>query len=517
MQFRKIFILLPFTFLMIFANHIFGQEIKNNYKGERIIVYKDGSWRYFNENDPKDQALWEAQMKVKNQASTKKRKKSKLSKQSSFSKKKTNKNDTNEDFNFSTSSMSRKDAIRFAEKIAREEDEAIKKQEDASLDLFFLEEDLDALLHQKHYSKTKEQELRKKIKEAQRIEKNAKNARKKIAKKAIIAGKMIDMDPQERAKTYAKLQKEKTGTKIKAPKKTRIAKAKKSKNNSAKNSKKIKSNKKNTRIAKADKPKNKKNKSGKKLKKAKNKDTIASAKNTKRKNKKAKKEKSSKMDKRLAKAIKKKNKRAKRKNHNKKNSRLAKAAKKKKKKARKNKDLAVNVKKSKRRKKNKSAKKTLPYSKAISYSPPRDVMRNPPPSKCNIAFEGVDEFTGKNRRDIAPEVLFTYTSDRLKSFLKDKDFITCYAGLSQIYGKHRFINFEFIIASLNAQREFGMLEKSARIIIYLIDGTSIESKNLRTDTGTINNVNKTVTYKAQCLLSSEQAKAMRKIEVDKIR
>ena len=462
MQIKQILALFIFVLGIGTIQSSLAQTIKNNDRGERIIVFKDGSWRYFNENDPKDQALWESQMNrqaKEKENETKKDKPTRSSKKpktrsnkkqkSSFKKSNENKSSrsdkANNNDNYSGQVLSRMETIRYAEKLSAEEARAIKEEEEIALNLFFLQEDLDELRNGgRLYDKQKEKELITKIKETKKQAKVARSKTRVLTKRANLAAKMIEMDPEAKMKTYAKLEGQTIPKSSSRSSNNSIASSKRTNNTSNRNKKSKKE--KPSRVAD--------NSSNKKSKKSKSKDSrIADNKNTD----------------------------------------------------------------SRRNRRNNNSVTKLTASTKVDYVPAVNALYNPPAPKCNIEFDGIDEFTGKKRRDVAAKQLFAYTSDRLKPYLKEKDFITCNANVTRMEGGLRFLFLEFIINSENAQREFGMLERSSQVIITMIDGSSITTKNTKTDAGKLDSFNKTVTYNGQYLISGEQAKWLTKEEVDKIR
>ena len=58
-----------------------------------------------------------------------------------------------------------------------------------------------------------------------------------------------------------------------------------------------------------------------------------------------------------------------------------------------------------------------------TYAAKDDVYLNPPEKPCNVLFEGVDEFSGNYRKDLAPELFFYYTPEPLKMLYKDDSFM----------------------------------------------------------------------------------------------
>lgn len=486
MQFRKIFPLLSFALFLLFSQASNAQVIRDNDQGERIVVYSDGSWRYFNENDPRDQALWEKQMKPKKEQprlsstaadrSSKNQKKKTAKQEESYidqlaNKKKKQKGNANKVPTKTASGpsqreMNKKEAIRYAEQISAEEARAIKAEEEASLNRFFLEEELDELLNSDgDYSKDKEKQLRSRVKQAKQDEKAAKASSRAATKRADIAAKLIDMDPVDRSSTVAKLEEGRTSGKVRtsSPKDENYAQQEE--------------------VVKAIKPKKKRQN-----------ETVSVSRDQAKKNRK----KNGKKDSRMAEQT-----------NVPKNRRTRKAK------------TEPSVKETKRSENKLPRSRTSPTAtvatsdaKFVSFT---DVLRNPPAPECNLSFDGIDDFTGKRRRDVAAGQLFTYTSDQLKPYLKEKAFITCNAHISILSGGYQILFMEFIIASENAQREFGILEKGGQLILTLIDGSKIQLSNNKNDPGTLDAFNKVVKYKGQYLIGSEQAKALSKKEVDTAR
>lgn len=146
-----------------------------------------------------------------------------------------------------------------------------------------------------------------------------------------------------------------------------------------------------------------------------------------------------------------------------------------------------------------------------------DVMLFPPQPPCNLAYSGIDEFSGKIRKEVAKELFFSFTSDKMKPYFKEKDYLTCKGGLSSISGGVYSLNLEIEVASESAQREFGFLEKGAVLIVKMIDGSSIRLVNRKTDMGSLNPLLKSVVFKPQYLIGANQVKDLSKGEVDKVR
>ncbi|MEO1627375.1 MAG: hypothetical protein AAFV25_19645, partial [Bacteroidota bacterium] len=147
----------------------------------------------------------------------------------------------------------------------------------------------------------------------------------------------------------------------------------------------------------------------------------------------------------------------------------------------------------------------------------QNVMLHPPKPPCALVNEGMDEFTGRRRKELGARKLFAHTRDALRPYLKDRDYITCMGSLTAVSGAGTFLNLEFVIASELAQREFGVLDKGSSVIIKFISGNTVRLTNTKTDIGLQDKVNKQVTYKGQYTISGSQEKLLRKEEVDRVR
>ncbi len=149
----------------------------------------------------------------------------------------------------------------------------------------------------------------------------------------------------------------------------------------------------------------------------------------------------------------------------------------------------------------------------------QDLIMTPPNPPCELAYDGIDEFTGKRRWEMPKQIFFKHTSERLKPFFKEKNHITVEGFLSGASGNGGtyYLNLNIIILSEMAQREFGVLEKASILSLKLINGSNVKLFNTKTSTGTLDKVEKVVEYRAQYMINSDNLKALKKSEVDKAR
>ncbi len=161
-----------------------------------------------------------------------------------------------------------------------------------------------------------------------------------------------------------------------------------------------------------------------------------------------------------------------------------------------------------------SSKTALNYKK---FDPKYDVMSNTPSSlDCNLAFDGMDSFTGKKKQETIPIVLFAHTDDFMRAAMKDKDYVTCTATATRIEGSRIvYLNLTMTIQTKDAQRTFGFLDRGALIIFRLINGKRISLATNKTDIGVVDVERGTTTFRAQLAVS--EAVELTQAELDAIR
>lgn len=151
---------------------------------------------------------------------------------------------------------------------------------------------------------------------------------------------------------------------------------------------------------------------------------------------------------------------------------------------------------------------------AAKYNPQMDVALNPPLGDCVLAFDGVDNFTQRKKRETAPQILFRHTEDFMKATLKDKDYINCEVMASRVQGGFYFLNLSFTILSKEAQRSFGFLDKGTSFVFKLTNGRILTLMSTKTDIGTVDMNKGTTVYKAQLQLTGSDVKQFSEAELD---
>ena len=157
----------------------------------------------------------------------------------------------------------------------------------------------------------------------------------------------------------------------------------------------------------------------------------------------------------------------------------------------------------------------LAYQVAYPSNKP-DVHKAAVPA-CNIVFEGKDSFSGKKRTDLGKSPFFAFTSEKVRTYFEEGDMIECDAYLSAVAGGYKFICIEVTVASETAQRSYGSIEKQGQLSIKLVDGTTVNLYNNKTDYGFLDPLKKEVLYKAQYLIPNEHVKTLSKVDIDMVR
>ncbi len=171
-------------------------------------------------------------------------------------------------------------------------------------------------------------------------------------------------------------------------------------------------------------------------------------------------------------------------------------------------------------KKNKRTKNTtsdVPQVKFVKYDASKDVMIHPPSRQCAVEFDGKDAFTGQFKKVLKSQSLFTHTEDFMRATMGNKDYITCEVQVSQIQGGFTYLNLIFKIASRDAQRTFGLLDKGSPISFKFINGKTSTFSNTKTDIGVLDPSGQFTVYKATCELIGTASKVLKDNELDVIR
>ncbi len=157
-----------------------------------------------------------------------------------------------------------------------------------------------------------------------------------------------------------------------------------------------------------------------------------------------------------------------------------------------------------------------PTRGVATYNSNNDPRINPPQPECEIAEEGVDAFTQKRRRNLAPSQFFAYTTPELKPYLGDNSLITAMGTLSR-NGSALIFEVDYTIRSQYANREFGVLPRGSALTMRMIDGSTVVLENYMLTQGVYDPIDKVYTYNARYPISRSQEKTLSRELLDQVR
>ena len=141
---------------------------------------------------------------------------------------------------------------------------------------------------------------------------------------------------------------------------------------------------------------------------------------------------------------------------------------------------------------------------------------NPPRQRCQFAFEGQDTDIGSYRRDLEPQLLFTYTDERLRPYLQDKEYLSCEAYLSSV-GGYRYLTLDFTFAYPNAQEAYGFIDQNSVLTVKLLNGDVINLRAGQMDRGKYDTVKQELTYSVYYPIDRSYLGLLKVSELDLIR
>jgi hypothetical protein len=147
-----------------------------------------------------------------------------------------------------------------------------------------------------------------------------------------------------------------------------------------------------------------------------------------------------------------------------------------------------------------SSKTAVNYKK---YEVKDDVMQiTPSNTNCNLAFDGMDNFTGKKKQETTPITLFAHTDDFMRATMKNKDYVTCEVAATRVEGSRVvYLNLTITVQTKDAQRTFGFLDRGALVIFRFINGKKMSLATNKTDIGIVDPDKGTTTFRAQLTIS----------------
>ncbi len=143
--------------------------------------------------------------------------------------------------------------------------------------------------------------------------------------------------------------------------------------------------------------------------------------------------------------------------------------------------------------------------------------QNPPESTCEYGFQGLDGTTGELKTELASEFFFAYTDPRLKSYLKDQDYIYATAYLSSLAGGFRYLTLTIVVNAMTAQTSYGRIKKGSLMNILLMNGKIVSLFASNESLGTLDKKEGRVSYEVRYPIDYQKDRLLSKSEVNRVR
>lgn len=146
----------------------------------------------------------------------------------------------------------------------------------------------------------------------------------------------------------------------------------------------------------------------------------------------------------------------------------------------------------------------------------QDLILNPPQAPCQIVHEGVDNKSGNFRKQLKKQFLFSHTDDRLRVYLKDKEYMRC-EGYFSTDGGYSFLTLEFTFAYPNAHEAYGIIEEGSVLTIKMLNDDFVNLYSGEMVQGSYDTKKEILTYRVHYPISRSDINYLKDSEVDAIR
>lgn len=133
---------------------------------------------------------------------------------------------------------------------------------------------------------------------------------------------------------------------------------------------------------------------------------------------------------------------------------------------------------------------------------------------CNLAYNIVDEFSGKRKKALNTRWFFGFTPEPYKKFFPNHDYLECYGYLMESDGQLA-LHLTISIEDKNAKSQFGTIEAGAQVFIRPIKNNTLALTSYKGAT-VMEDSEKTV-YECSFALDKSALKILKKDEIDTIR
>jgi len=139
-----------------------------------------------------------------------------------------------------------------------------------------------------------------------------------------------------------------------------------------------------------------------------------------------------------------------------------------------------------------------------------------PGNSCAFTFNGMDESGGRWRKELRKELLFTYTHEHLRLFLKDREYLRC-EGFMTSSGGFRSLVLEFTFVYPNAREAYGFIEKGSILTLRLLNGQHVNLASGSMAKGSYDTRREELTYRVEYLIDQGVLGLLSASELDAVR
>lgn len=166
---------------------------------------------------------------------------------------------------------------------------------------------------------------------------------------------------------------------------------------------------------------------------------------------------------------------------------------------------------------NRSYEAILPLADSYTSANKREnLILNPPLPSCQVAFEGQDEYNKQWRKDLKKQLLFTHTDEKLRIYLKDKEYLKCEAFLTALGGGYLFLSLQFSFAYPNAREAYGFIEKGSVLTVKMLNGKYVNLRSGKMDRGSYDTEKELLTYQVHYPIDRKQINLLKESELDRM-
>lgn len=133
-----------------------------------------------------------------------------------------------------------------------------------------------------------------------------------------------------------------------------------------------------------------------------------------------------------------------------------------------------------------------------------------------LAFKGKGETYKQIRLDTRMDLLFAFTSENMRTYLKGKEAVEARAGLTYLESGFYIFNLEIKLAIANAPKLYGSLPVRGQFVFHFLDGSQVKLRMNKEVVGVFDDIEKTYLYEVEYPLAAKTIKQLKIKELDQI-